>query len=200
VKRIGLLGGTFDPVHNAHLALARQAMAELALDQVRWIPAGNPWQKSRAISDALHREAMLGLALEGEPRFVIDRSELGRAGPSYTADTVRELQRGQPDAQWFLLIGADQYAGLHTWHRWRELLARVTLAVAARPGDRGAAHPEVAAAARCTLALPKLDISSTGVRKRVAAGADIGMLVPPAVASYIARHQLYEDHERPPGN
>ena len=116
MRRIGLFGGSFDPVHNAHLALARSALRELALDEVRWIPAGQPWQKTRSLTDAAHREAMVALALEGEPRFVLDPIELQRAGPSYMLDTVRALQIAQPAAQWFLLLGQDQHAGLSTWH------------------------------------------------------------------------------------
>ena len=133
-RRVGLFGGSFDPVHNAHLALARAALAELQLDEVRWVPAGQPWQKARALTAAVHREAMLRLALAGEPRFVLDRTEIRRPGPSYTLDTVRELAAAQPGTEWFLIIGHDQYAGLHTWNGWQELLARVTLAVANRPG------------------------------------------------------------------
>jgi nicotinate-nucleotide adenylyltransferase len=197
LKRIGIFGGTFDPVHNAHVALARQALHDLALDELRWIPAGIPWQKTRRISEAVHREAMLRLAIAGEPRFVLDRRELLRTGPSYTLDTVRELQAERPGARWFLVIGADQHAGLHTWQGWRELLARVTLAVAARPGERRAPDPAVAAAAIETVALPMMDISATDIRARAAAGQDIGALVPPAVAGYIARHHLYEE---PAGN
>lgn len=91
MTRIGLFGGSFDPVHNAHLALAHAALRDAALDEVRWIPAGQPWQKTRQLAAAAHREAMVALAIEGEPRFVLDRIELQRAGPSYTLDTVRAL-------------------------------------------------------------------------------------------------------------
>ena len=97
-RRIGIFGGSFDPVHNAHLALARLALSELTLDELRWIPVGKPWQKSRRITSAAHREAMVRLAIEGEPRFVLDRTELERSGPSYSLDTVRSLQAAQPEA------------------------------------------------------------------------------------------------------
>ncbi len=190
-RRIGLFGGTFDPPHNAHVALARLALAELALDELRWIPAGQPWQKSRQITAAGHREAMVRLAMEGEPRFVLERCELSRQGPSFTLDTVRELQAAQPGAQWFLIIGQDQYAGLHTWRDWRELLSRVTLAVANRPGVAAAPHPDVEAAAHHVVPLPMLDIASTDIRARVAAGQGIGELVPVSVARYIETHHLY---------
>ncbi len=191
LRRIGLFGGTFDPPHNAHVALARLALTELGLDELRWIPAGQPWQKARQITPAAHREAMVRLAMDNEPRFVLERCEIRRAGPSFTLDTVRELQAAQPDAQWFLIIGQDQYAGLHTWRDWRELLSRVTLAVANRPRVAVEPHPDVKAAAHQVVPLPMLDIASTDIRARVAAGHDIGALVPVSVARYIEANHLY---------
>ncbi|HMO48061.1 MAG TPA: nicotinate-nucleotide adenylyltransferase [Rubrivivax sp.] len=194
VRRIGLFGGSFDPVHNAHLALARQARDALPLDELRWVPAGNPWQKARAMTPAAQREAMLQLAIADEPRFVIDRCELQRQGPSYTLDTVRELQAAAPGAEWFLIIGGDQYRNLHTWHGFEQLLQRVTLAVAQRPGaadDAADADARVRAAPQVALALPPLQISASDIRARVAAGQDIAALVPPAVALYIHQQGLY---------
>ena len=91
MKRVGLFGGSFDPVHNAHVALARTALEQLALDELRWIPVGQPWQKARRLAAAADREAMVRLAIAGEPRFVLDRVELRRRGPTFTLDTVREL-------------------------------------------------------------------------------------------------------------
>ena len=190
-RRIGLFGGTFDPVHRAHLALARAALQALALDELRWVPAGQPWQKSRVITAAVHRRAMLELAIAGEPRFVLEPIELQREGPSYTLDTVRALQAAEPDARWWLLIGADQHAGLHTWHGWRELLGRVRLAVAARPGVAPALHPEVQAAGFDVVPMPLMDISATAIRERVARGEAIDDLVPAAVAGYIDQQALY---------
>jgi nicotinate-nucleotide adenylyltransferase len=194
--RIGLFGGTFDPPHNAHVALATLALHELALDELRWIPAGEPWQKSRAITPAAHREAMVRLAMGAEPRFLLERCEIERQGPSYTLDTVRALRAGRPHAQWVLLIGQDQYSGLHTWNSWRELLSLVTLAVANRPGQQRSPDPAVLAVAHRAVPLPMMDIASTDIRARVASGQDITGLVPAGVASYIARHHLYSS---PPG-
>ena len=191
MKRIGIFGGSFDPVHLAHVALARTALEQLHLDAVRWIPAGRQWQKTRALTAATHRAAMVELAIAGEPRFTIDRCEIDRNGASYTYDTVRELQAAQPGAQWTLIIGQDQYAGLHTWLGWEKLLERVTLAVANRPGASLEASPEVARVDHEAVALPMMDISSTDIRARVAAGQSVDALVPVAVARYIDQHHLY---------
>ena len=202
---IGIFGGSFDPVHNAHVALARLALNELRLDELRWVPAGQAWQKARRLTAATHREAMLRLAIAGEPRFSVSRIELERAGASFTLDTVREMQaevqKTQPDAQWFLVIGQDQYAGFHTWQGWQELLERVTLAVAQRsaPGGVGA-HPwavdaQVQRAAHAAVTLPMMDVSSTDIRERLARGLGIDDLVPLAVARYIEQHNLYRGQE-----
>jgi nicotinate-nucleotide adenylyltransferase len=198
LKRIGIFGGTFDPPHIAHVALARTALAELGLDAVRWIPAGAPWQKQRRITASEHRAAMVALAIRGEARFVLDRREIERAGPSYTLDTVRELEAEQPGSEWFLIIGQDQYLGLPTWQGWRELLARVTLAVAHRPGADRAVPEALRGVAHRQVGLPMMDISATEIRARVAHGQGIDSMVPPAVARYIAQHQLYQ--KEPTGN
>jgi nicotinate-nucleotide adenylyltransferase len=191
--RIGLFGGSFDPVHVAHVALARVAEDTLRLDRLCWLPAGDAWQKDRALTDASHRVAMLQLATAGEPRWVIDERETRRAGPSYTIETVLELQAAHPGAEWFVVIGQDQYARLHTWHRWRELLPRVTWAVAGRAGEEPRACAEVAALPHRVqpLPLPPLHVSATDIRARRARGEGIDGLVPPAVAAYIERNHLY---------
>jgi len=191
MKRVGLFGGSFDPVHNAHVALATLALEQLKLDEVRWIPVGKPWQKTRVLSPAADREAMVRLAIAGEPRFVLDRIELRRRGVTYTLDTVRELAAAEPGTEWVLILGQDQYASLHTWRDWRELLARVTLAIANRPDAAPAANEQIARVPHQMVSLPMMDISSTEVRRRVAAGESIANLVPPAVASYIERRRLY---------
>ncbi|HZV91843.1 MAG TPA: nicotinate-nucleotide adenylyltransferase [Caldimonas sp.] len=193
VMRVGLFGGSFDPVHNAHVALARTALEQLGLDELRWIPVGRPWQKARRLASGADREAMVRLAIAGEPRFVLDRSELRRRGVSFTLDTVRELAAARPDDERILVIGQDQYASLHTWRDWKELLGAVTLAVANRPGAGLAINPQIAAVAHRPVMLPMMDISSTEIRRRVAAGEPIAGLVPPAVASYIEQHRLYRD-------
>ena len=190
-KRVGIFGGSFDPVHGAHVALAEAALAELRLDAVRWIPAGLPWQKTRTMTAAEHRVAMVQIAIAHEPRFSLDRIEIDRAGVSFTLDTVRALAAAHAGTQWFLLIGQDQYTGLHTWRDWQTLLGLVVLAVANRPGELREPHPDVQRFPHRMVPLPMLDISSTDVRQRIAAGADISHLVPPGVARYIETHGLY---------
>lgn len=193
--RIGLFGGSFDPLHLAHLTLARSALQELALDELRWVPAGRPWQKGALQADGEDRAAMIRLAIEdpllGEPRFKLERCEIDRPGPSYTIDTVLELQQREPGRQWLLLIGQDQHARLHTWHRWRELLSLVRLAVAIRPGVTVEVDPEVLACGFDTLNMPPSELSSTLLRERIAKGQSITDLVPTAVAGYIDSHRLY---------
>ncbi len=192
-RRVGLFGGSFDPPHNAHLALAGSAVQALALDELRWIPAGQPWQKRRAMTPAAQREAMVELAIEGEPGQRLERIELERAGPSVTLDTVEALDAREPGTEWLLLIGADQYANLHTWRGWERLLALTVLAVAQRPGEHPAPDAAVLRHAYRAVPLPMLDISSTDIRARAARGERIDALVPPAVARYIEQHHLYRD-------
>jgi len=199
--RVGIFGGSFDPVHNAHVALARQALTELALDELIWLPAGQPWQKRRVLAPVADREAMVAMAIEGEPRFTLSRIEIERKGPSYTVDTVRELRAQRPGVSWHLVIGQDQYAGFHTWHGWEELLGLVTLAVANRAANRPdaplGADPQVLRVPHEAVALPVMDISSTDIRTRLARGQGINDLVPAPVARYIARHHLYQDQPPP---
>ena len=206
VRRIGLLGGSFDPPHLAHLALGRLALQALRLDELRWLPAGMPWQKAdRRLASAEHRAAMLALLVGDAPGHSIDKRELRQDGPSYTLDTVGALQAewaasGQVPADWFLILGQDQFARFDTWHCWPELLQRVTLAVAGRAGQAPAAPPALAGMAyRCErLDLPAMDISASAVRCLRAAGQPISALVGEAVARYIDQHQLYPPDKRPP--
>ena len=193
--RIGLFGGSFDPVHRAHVALATLALEALALDELCWVPAGQPWQKARVLTPAVHREAMLRLAIAGELRFTLSRCELEREGASYTLDTVRQLQAARPGARWTLVIGQDQYATFQTWHGWQDLLGLVTLAVANRPDAPPLADASVLRVPHEAVALPMMDISSTDIRARIAHGEGITDLVPDSVARYIAQHRLYRGEQ-----
>jgi len=193
LKKIGLYGGSFDPPHNAHLALARLARDHLQLDELRVMPAGRPWQKQhRALASPEHRAEMVRLAIAGEPRLVLEEAELRHPGPNYTIDTLRKLQAEQP-ADWTLVLGQDQYASLHTWRDWRELLGMATLAVAGRAGEPPLAGAQITAVPHrlVVLPLPPMALSSSDVRDRIARGLDIAGLVPPAVASYIDQNHLY---------
>jgi nicotinate-nucleotide adenylyltransferase len=197
VRKIGLLGGSFDPPHLAHLALGRLATQQLALDELRWLPAGAPWQKAgRQMAPAADRAAMLAALLHGEPGHVIDTRELTRSGPTYTIDTVRELQAELPGADWFFILGQDQYGRFDTWRDWPELLQRLTLAVAARAGELPT--PPAALAGQphrmTVLPLPRQDIAASDIRDQLAAGvppAQLAPLVGAAVAGYIDHHLLY---------
>jgi len=183
-ERIGILGGTFDPVHNAHLAMARAALEHLALDRVLFVPTGNTRYRNPALASGAHRVAMLRLALADSPRFAIDERELQPGASGYTADTLKALRAELGDAQLFLLMGADQYAKLDSWHRPDEVKRLAVLAVFARPGvalDAGA-RP---------IPMPPMPVSASEIRERARRGADLSRLVPPAVANYIAAQRLY---------
>ena len=190
MKRIGIFGGSFDPVHNAHVALARVALEQLDLDAIRWVPVWQSWQKTRQLAPPADREAMVRLAIAGEPRFVLERCELRRRGNSFTLDTVRELRAAEPDVDWYLILGQDQYAGLHTWRDWRELVGLVTLVIAPRAGAP-AVDAQVASTPHRTVELPMMSESSTDIRSLLAEGRPIDAFVPPAVARYIESHHLY---------
>jgi nicotinate-nucleotide adenylyltransferase len=196
-RRIGLLGGSFDPPHLAHLALGRLARQVLALDELRWLPAGAPWQKAgREMASPSHRAAMLAALLHGETGQVIDTRELARSGPTYTIDTVRELQAETPDADWFFILGQDQYARFDTWRDWPELLQRLTLAVAGRGGTAPTPPAALLAVPHrvVPLPLPRHDVSASDIRRQLAAGTSAAALAPlvgAAVAGYIDQHQPY---------
>jgi len=200
-RRIGVLGGSFDPPHLAHLALGRVALQALALDELRWLPAGAPWQKAgRVMAPAEHRVAMLTELLAGEPgNQVIDPRELQRAGATFTIDTVRELQAEQPGADWFLILGQDQYARFDTWRDWPELLQRLTLAVAGRAGQAPQAPAALLALPHRvqTLDLPPTHIAASDIRHRLAAGQPVAALVGERVAGYISQHHLYKQGNLP---
>ena len=180
---IGILGGTFDPVHNAHLAMARAALAALKLKRVLFIPTGNPKYRKPAVAADRHRVEMLRLALAGDPRLEIDVRELQPGASGYTVDTLRALHaEGLTDL--CLLMGADQYAKLGSWHDPQEIGRLAKIAVFARPGIE--LKEPVA-----LVPMTPLAISASEVRARTARGEDISALVPPAVANYIERHALY---------
>jgi nicotinate-nucleotide adenylyltransferase len=191
---VGILGGSFDPVHNAHLAMARAALDALALAKVLWIPGGTPPHREAPRASGADRAAMVRLAIAGEPRFELDERELRKSSPGYTVETLEDLHAGLgKHADLVLLIGADQYARLETWHRWRDLFALARIAVFARPGQDldPAKHVTV-------VPMAPLDVSSTALRARIAAGDPPRGLLPDAVLDYIQIHRLYPSPEHRP--
>nr|WP_309678190.1 nicotinate (nicotinamide) nucleotide adenylyltransferase [Polaromonas sp.] len=199
LKRIGVFGGAFDPPHNAHLALAQAALTQLALDALHIIPTGQAWHKARALSAAGHRLAMTRLAFEAMPRLVVDERELQRVGPSFTIDTLQSLQAENPQAQLYLIIGADQFAAFKQWHRWQDILRLAIICIAARTQSTPTPAQFDAYTGQkdrfTTLQLPLMPVSATQIRQLMASGVasadELTHLVPEPVARYISLHQLY---------
>jgi len=184
LKKIGIFGGTFDPIHHGHLILARDAAETLELDSVIFIPAAiSPHKLEREPTSPAIRLEMLRAAIEGEPRFAFDAMELERPSPSYAVDTVETLRQREPTAEFFFLVGEDNVARLSTWHRFPELSKMTQFVVLDRSG-LNTAHPYPAVRRQ-------LDISATDIRKRVASGQSIRYLVPPPVEKIIRERQLY---------
>jgi nicotinate-nucleotide adenylyltransferase len=214
-QAIALLGGTFDPVHYGHLRFADTVRRTLGLSEVRLVPARDPPHRGSPKASAADRLAMLRLAVTEFPGLVVDDRELRRAGKSYTVDTLTDLRRDYPDHPLLLLLGADAFRGLPTWHRWRELFDLAHLVVVERPGaDLEAALPmplqtiwrerlvadpgrlfSTPAGAILMQGIAPLDVSATAIRERFAKSANAsemgGGLLPPAVLAYIDLHHLY---------
>ena len=188
---VGILGGTFDPVHNAHLAIAARALEALGLARVLWIPTGTPRYRDPPVAPAVHRVAMLALALEGEPRYAIDERELAPNATGFTYDTLVAL-RAELGASvpLVMLIGADQYEKLDTWHRARELFSLCRFAVFGRP-ESTRSSAETPRQGVIAVDIAPIPISATEIRARIARGEDVSALLPGPVLSYIQRHRLY---------
>jgi len=212
-RKIGVLGGTFDPVHLGHLAVARFVLARLQLDEFLFIPAARPPHKLHTNpTDFQTRLAMLRLALRGAPEFTVSDLEAARTGPSYSVDTLDELGRFYgPSVRLLFVIGLDAFLEVRTWKEFHRLPQLADLAVISRPAYSLEAVSEVVAdlgnyrfdpTSSCwnalevdgcihLLSMPPVEISSTMIRQAASAGADLSPMVPPAVAAYIAEHQLY---------
>ncbi len=190
-----MFGGAFDPPHLAHVALARCAIEQLGLDELRVFPTGQAWHKSRVLTPAAHRLAMARLAFEPVPRTVVDGRELRREGPTYSIDTLRELRREYPGADLYLVIGADQAQALDSWRESAEIARIATISIADRATPQEPAGTldasRVPGGRWARIALPPMPFSATGIRQRLAAGQGITHLVPEPVARYIDQHHLY---------
>lgn len=184
--KIGILGGSFDPIHVGHLRAAELAREAFGLQRVLLVPAGLPPHRPRPVSDPFDRFAMTALAAALNPAFVASAVELSRPGPSYTVDTLEALREATPDAQWVLLLGADAAAELPTWHRAARVRELVRIAVVGRPGADDAA---VAGADR--LPSTGLAVSSSAIREQVRNGRSVRHLVCAGVADYIEKRRLY---------
>lgn len=196
IRRLGMLGGAFDPPHLAHRALAAAALEQLQLDVLHVLPTGRAWHKTRPLTDAVHRLAMSRLAFEGLGPVALDDREIRRDGPSYTLDTLRELRFEFPQAELYLVMGKDQADVLPSWRDWEQIVALACICVADRDlltgqETRFVPPPEMAGRFR-KLEMPAMDISATGIRARVAGGQGIAPLVSPAVARYIETNSLYQ--------
>ncbi len=182
--RIGIYGGTFDPVHHGHLILAHQALEEFKLDRLVFVPtAESPFKIHNHTAPATDRLAMLQLAIRGEDRFEVDPLEIERGGVSYSIDTVKMFRSRDPEAELFFLVGEDNAYRLTEWHRFEELKKMVGFVVLSRSEDFQS--PEYPVVQR------RIEISSTEIRNRVANGESITYLVPESVKRYIEQHQLY---------
>ena len=189
--KLGMLGGTFDPIHLGHLRAAENAREAFALDRVAFVPAAEPPHRPRPVSSALDRFAMVALATAGHASFVASDLEIGREGPSYTVDTVGALL-GDGPASLFLIVGSDTFGEMKAWRDAARIFALCEIAVVPRPGVEDAAPvPPFAGARVSRVPGPTLAISATAVRGRVREGRSVRYLVPDAVADYIAKRGLY---------
>lgn len=211
MQALGILGGTFDPVHCGHLRLAIEMREQLGLSRVHLIPVSVPPHRAPPHAPAQARLSMLEAAARGVPELRVDERELQREGPSYTVDTLRSLREEYPDQALCLLLGMDAFAGLATWHRWRELLALAHIGVAQRPGARASLTGEIAGLfeeRRATAVadlhaapagsifvgeVPALDVSASRIRRLLASGRNPRYLVPEATLDVILEDRIYLD-------
>lgn len=199
--RVGLLGGSFDPIHLAHVELAKRALDQLALDRVELLPAKQPWQKPDLAATTEDRLAMIKLAISQVPGLAVNDIELTRPGKTYTFDTLQALA---PEHEYFWLLGADQLQNFPTWHRWQDIAQRVTLVAAQRPGAESVIGAELAALVDCgqakiiDLSFEPMDISSSALREALRNRQLTSQWLDPLVANYIKEHGLYQS--TPPTN
>lgn len=187
--RVGVMGGTFDPIHHGHLVAASEVAQSFDLDEVIFVPTGEPWQKS-GVTPSEHRYLMTVIATASNPRFTTSRVDINREGPTYTIDTLRDLHTERPDAELFFITGADAISQILGWKDVRELWELAHFVAVSRPGHElsvsGLPNQDVS-----LLEVPALAISSTDCRARVKRGFPVWYLVPDGVVQYISKHHLY---------
>lgn len=192
VKRVGVMGGTFDPIHHGHLVAASEVAHSFGLDEVVFVPTGRPWQKSE-VTPSEHRYLMTVIATASNPQFTVSRVDIDRDGDTYTIDTLRDLKRERPDAEFFFITGADAIAQILSWRDHDELWDLAHFVAVSRPGHvlttAGLPSDNVS-----QLEVPALSISSTSCRERVSIGEPVWYLVPDGVVQYIAKHHLYRSN------
>ena len=189
MTRLGVMGGTFDPIHHGHLVAASEVASAFQLDGVLFVPTGQPWQKGE-VTDSEHRYLMSVIATASNPRFTVSRVDIDRDGPTFTVDTLREIRESFPDAELFFITGADAVKQILEWKDHEKLWPLAHFVAVTRPGHK-LELPKAPEGAISVLEIPALAISSTDVRTRVAQGDPVWYLVPDGVVQYIGKHKLY---------
>jgi nicotinate-nucleotide adenylyltransferase len=200
-RRVGVMGGTFDPIHHGHLVAASEVQAWFGLDEVVFVPTGAPWQKAAGqVSEAEHRYLMTVIATASNPRFWVSRVDVDRAGPTYTIDTLRDLHAALPDAELYFITGADALADIFTWRDAEELFELAQFVGCTRPGFVMDAETlaKIPSDRVTMVEVPALAISSTDVRRRTMRDEPVWYLVPDGVVQYIGKHHLYPKPARIP--
>lgn len=192
-RRIGVMGGTFDPIHHGHLVAASEVQAQFGMEQVIFVPTGRPWQKGHDhVSSAEDRYLMTVVATASNPRFSVSRADIDRSGLTYTIDTLADLHTQYPDVELYFITGADALEQILSWHRVEELFGLAHFIGVTRPGysldDEHLPQGSVS-----LVEIPAMAISSTGCRERVAAGLPVWYLVPDGIVQYITKRGLYRD-------
>jgi nicotinate-nucleotide adenylyltransferase len=194
-RKIGVMGGTFDPIHHGHLVAASEVADRFGLDEVIFVPTGQPWQKSeREVSRAEDRYLMTVIATASNPRFSASRIDIDRGGPTYTADTLTDLHAEYPDAELYFITGADALAQILSWHRLDELFKLAHFIGVTRPGYL-LEDDHLPDGAVTLVEVPAMAISSTDCRRRVREGRPVWYLVPDGVVQYISKRGLYRDDD-----
>jgi nicotinate-nucleotide adenylyltransferase len=197
-RRLGVMGGTFDPIHNGHLVAASEVADIFDLDEVIFVPTGQPWQKrDRPVTAAEDRYLMTVIATAANPRFSVSRVDIDRGGPTYTKDTLRDLAALNPDTELFFITGADALASILSWQNWEDMFSLARFVGVSRPGYEldgqhiAAAMKELPPDALSLVEVPALAISSTDCRRRAEGNRPIWYLVPDGVVQYVSKRSLY---------